>query len=185
MTPDEGGPYGAHRFRVNCDGLPPMGFSEVRGLSVSVVVRDEAREGEPEAGERRADHGRPEWWHWGDWFDRLERATRAPPSSRRRTRSPPLELRRAVADDASLRAWLQGWVDGDVGPRDVRVCLLGSDGDPVRGWVCRAATPVRWTGPEFVAERAAVATESLELTHEGIDAVADLAECCRGADRDP
>jgi hypothetical protein len=160
-----------------------MGFSEVRGLSVSVVVREETVEDELGPSGRESGPERSEWWHWGDWFDRLERATRAPPPPRRETHSPPLELRRGVTDDASLRAWLQGWVDGDVGPRDVRVCLLGSDGDPVRGWVCRAATPVRWSGPEFVAERAAVATESLELTHEGVDAVADLAECCdRGGD---
>ena len=77
----------------------------------------------------------------------------------------------------SLWNWLQSWVAGELDPQDVRVCLLDERGKPVRGWLCRAATPVRWRGPDLVADRAAVATETLTLAHEGIDAVTDLDEC--------
>lgn len=157
-------PYGAHRFRVVPDGLQPLGFTEVRGLAVEVAVR-EADESASGDGPRVS---RP------PWFDRPVLDV---PPARRETRSPPLELRRGVSDDRTLWTWLQEWVAGEVGSRDVRVCLLDVEGRPVRGWVCRAATPVRWSGPDLVADRATVATEALELTHEGIDAVTDLDEC--------
>ncbi|AKU09137.1 phage tail protein [Haloferax gibbonsii] len=173
MTAAESNPYGAHRFRVRCDALPKLGFSEVRGLSVAVE--------QPTSGEPRSESPPSE-------TDRLDRRGRhprkrptprpRPPSpSRRATSSPPLELCRGVTDDRSLWAWFRAWVDGETTPQDVRICLLDATGEPVRGWVCRAATPVRWTGPHLVADAAAVATESLELTHEGIDALADLDEC--------
>ncbi|ELZ96204.1 phage tail protein [Haloferax sulfurifontis] len=172
MTAAGSDPYGAHRFRVRCDALPKLGLSEVRGLSVAVEspTRDES---EPEP--RRPDAG-------GRGRRRRKRSGPRPrprprSPSRRETSSPPLELRRGVTDDRSLWAWFRAWVDGETTPQDVRICLLDATGEPVRGWVCRAATPVRWTGPHLVADAAAVATESLELTHEGIDAVTDLDEC--------
>ncbi|RDZ51178.1 phage tail protein [Haloferax sp. Atlit-4N] len=173
MTAAESTPYGAHRFRVRCDALPKLGFSEVRGLSVAV----ESTNGDV----ARSDSPPPET----DRRDRHDRRARKrpgprprPPSpSRRATSSPPLELRRGVTNDRSLWAWFRSWVDGETTPQDVRICLLDATGEPVRGWVCRAATPVRWTGPHLVADAAAVATESLELSHEGIDSLSDLDEC--------
>lgn len=157
-------PYPAHRFRVSCDELPELGFTEVRGLSVSVAVGD----AEAPAVDRL---------DWRDLRSRPDRPTEEIPSSRRETRSPTLELRRGVTDDQSLWTWLQSWVAGEAEPQDVYVCLLDDEGRPVRGWVCRAATPARWVGPDLVADRAAVATETLELVHEGIEAVTDLARC--------
>lgn len=157
-------PYGSHRFRVACDRLPPLGFTEVRGLSVAVEVRSESN----------GDDGRGEWWDRGD---RPVGRDEPVPAERRRRRSPTLELRRGVTDETALWDWLEAWVAGDATPQDVRVCLLDEAGGPVRGWVCRSATPVRWTGPELVATAAGVATETLELAHDGIDAVEDLTEC--------
>ncbi|CQR52258.1 MULTISPECIES: phage tail protein [Haloferax] len=170
MTAAESDPYGAHRFRVRCDALPKLGFSEVRGLSVAVESAngdDSGSESQSPGADGRGRRARK----------RPTPRPRPPSSSRRATSSPPLELRRGVTDDRSLWAWFRAWVDGEATPQDVRICLLDATGDPVRGWVCRAATPVRWTGPHLVADAATVATESLELTHEGIDAVTDLDDC--------
>lgn len=153
-------PCGAHRFRVDCDALPALGFSEVRGLAVTVADREEG------STDRRLLRERP---------DRAPRGSIPP--DRRTTRSPTIQLHRGVTDDQALWTWFQEWIAGEVDPQDVHICLLDDGGDPVRGWVCRAATPVRWTGPDLVADRAAVATESLELAHEGIDALTDLDEC--------
>lgn len=155
-------PYGAHRFRVVSDALPgELGFTEVRGLSVRVADREDDGPDAVEVGRE----GRLRW-PGGD---------RSP--GQLETRSPTLELRRGVSEDRSLWDWLQSWVAGDVDPQDVRVCLLDGRGRPVRGWVCQAAKPVRWRGPDLVADRAAVATETLTLAHEGIEAVTDLAQC--------
>lgn len=158
-------PYGAHRFRVTCDALPRVGFTAVRGLSVTVTVDgDDTATGPPATRGRRRRGRRP----------------KAGPPAERGTRSPTLELRRGLSEERALWTWLREWVDGTVDPQDVRVCVLDGRGRPVRGWVCRAATPVRWTGPDLVADRGTVATETLELAHEGIDAVTDLDECSPG-----
>jgi hypothetical protein len=154
-------PYGRHRFDVDIgDDRPPLGFTEISGLSVRVQAR-------PSADDEPNDSP-----NWLDWPDRLERAVdRFPPAPRRRTASPTLTLRRGITDDRRLWDWLQEWVAGTVEPRDVRVFLLDEAGDRARGWRCRDATPVRWAGPELAAGRSAVATETLELTHEGIEAI--------------
>ena len=163
MTGREADPYGSHRFRVVCDALPDVGLTEVRGLSVAVVRRDD----EAATGRHGSTAGRR----------RGPRKTKPPAPAERETRSPPLELRRGVTDDQSLWAWLQDWLAGAVPPQDVRICLLDGQRRPVRGWCCRAARPVRWTGPDLVADRPAVATETLTVTHEGIDSIGDLEEC--------
>lgn len=171
MSERESDPFGAHRFRVRCDVLPDLGFTDVRGLSVSVVRTDDADVDADDAPARPP--GRRSVWEVAR--GRFPAATLDPPH--RETTSPLLELTRGVTDDLTLWTWLHDWVAGDVDPQDVRVCLLDGQSTPVRGWVCREATPVRWTGPTLVAERATVATETLELAHQGIDAVTDLSEC--------
>jgi phage tail-like protein len=153
-------PYRRHRFAVDVgDDGPPLGFSAVRGLAVRVQARPD-------------DEKRPDWRDWGERLARLVGGRPSPP--RRRTASPHLTLQRGVTGDRRLWDWLRDWVGGTTGARDVRVFLLDQAGDPARGWVARDATPVRWRGPELVADRPAVATESLELAHEGVEAIDDL-----------
>lgn len=156
-------PYRRHRFAVDIgDDRQPLGFTEVRGLSVRV----QARPGE-EAGDDAGDAD------WLDWRDRFDAISRLPSVPRRRTASPPLTLRRGITDDRRLWDWLRDWVNGQVERRDVRVYLLDAAGERARGWRCRDATPARWTGPELAADRPAAATETLELVHEGLDAIDD------------
>ncbi|GAB6863131.1 phage tail protein [Haloplanus litoreus] len=151
-------PYARHRFAVDLgDDRPPLGFAEVTGLSVRVQAQS------------ADDDPTPEWLDWRDHSRRFRGAAPAP--TRRRTTSPPLRLRRGVTDDRRLWDWLRDWVDGVVKPRPVRVFLLDEAGDRARGWRCRAVTPVRWEGPALAADRPGVATETLELAHEGIDAI--------------
>lgn len=164
MSDDRVDPYGRHRFDVDLgDGRPPLGFTDVSGLSVRVQAAEGDGEGAPER------EGDVDWFDWGDRLGRA--AGRRPPASRRRTVSPPLTLRRGVTDDRRLWDWLQNWIDGRVEPRLVRVFLLDDAGDRARGWRCLDATPVRWAGPELAADRPAPAMETLELTHEGIEAI--------------
>lgn len=171
MSDREDDPYGAHRFSVTSEALPTLGFAEVRGLSVAVAERDD----EVKTEEREeATTARPSVSHWLDAPDHPKATI---PEERRRTRSPPLELRRGLTDDRTLWTWLQDWVAREIEARDVRICLLDGGGRPVRGWICRAATPMRWIGPDLVAEREAVAFETLELVHEGIESIDDPEKC--------
>jgi len=160
-------PYGRHRFAVDIgDDGPPMGFTEVRGLSVR--VRALAGDDESSDGDGNGSEGGDRW----DWGDRLRDVLdAAPPAPRRRTVSPHLTLRRGVTDDRRLWDWLRDWVSGAADPRTVRVFLLDETGDRRRGWRCRDATPTRWQGPELVADRPGVATETLELAHAGVEAL--------------
>lgn len=164
-------PYGAHRFSVTSEALPTLGFVEVRGLSVAVAVPDEGVNNDEKAETTVAG---PPVSHWlGD----IDHPVATISENRRTTHSPPLELRRGMTDDRTLWRWLQDWLAGDIEAQDVRICLLDERGRPARGWLCRAATPVRWIGPDLVAEREAVAYETLEVIHGGIDSIDDPEEC--------
>jgi len=167
MTDRPVDPYARHRFDVDIgDDRPPLGFAEVSGLSVQVEARPPT--------EDESEDERPISPTWLDWGTHLGRTVGwVPPSPRRRTTSPTLTLRRGVTEDRRLWDWLQRWVAGRVDPRDVCVFLLDSDGDRARGWRCLRATPVRWEGPDLVADPPGVATETLELAHEGVEAIAD------------
>lgn len=161
-------PYVRHRFDVDIgDDRPPLGFTEVSGLSVRVQARadgaDEGTDG------RDRGHDAPDWLDLGA---RLGRAIdRIPPAPDRRVASPTLTLRRGVTDDRRLWDWLDDWVAGRVDPRPVEVFLLDDTGERARGWRCLDAAPVRWSGPELAADRPAPATETLELSHDGIEAI--------------
>lgn len=168
-------PYRRHRFVVEADGLPKLGIAEVRGLEVTVEARPDRTTDASAASEGSDD--RP-WWDVGGVVDRVvDRNRPGRPGSTSATpvhdtTSPNLELRRGVTDEPALWNWLRDWVDGRIGPRTVRVYLLDGTGSAAVGWACAAATPVEWTGPDLRADAAGVATERLELAHEGIsDAV--------------
>ena len=157
-------PYRANHFCVSCKALPALGFTEVRGLSVDITIATEtaSRSAQDEATNDR----RP-----------VAASMAASTPEQRETDSPRLELCRGVTDDQALWTWVRDWLAGEVTPQDVRVCLLDGRGTPVTGWVCRDAIPVQWIGPTLVADRDAVAMETLELAHRGVDRVTDLETC--------
>lgn len=152
-------PYHSHRFAVAVDGLPDLGVTEVRGLEATVEDR---------TGPSTGDADRP-WWNPGGILDGVVDR----PSRERETRSPNLELWRGVTDEPALWHWLAEWVEGRIEPRTVRVSLLDETGAAAVGWVCPGATPVEWTGPKLAADAPGVATERLELAHDGIRVATD------------
>lgn len=177
-------PYLGNRFSVEVDGLIVGGVAEVRGLSVDVEVRtgdDERSDGEPWAAlrdmvgsaEAVAETVRERVDGDGSEEGPVSRVDAALAATDRRASSPHLELTRGVTDSDALWTWLREWVEGEANPRDVRVFLLDGEGNRARGWRCRRATPTRWSGPELVADRNAVATETLELAHDGLEAIPD------------
>lgn len=163
-TDERTDPYPDHRFEVDIetDAVPVTGFSDVRGLELSV-----------ESG--ASDTAEPRGWvgmlerdvGWG-WVSRS--SVGAGGTEQRPTDAPTLELRRGVTDDGALWDWFQGWIDGTAAPADARVILLDSTGNPGRVWICKRARPVRWHGPRLTAAEPGVATETYELAHDGIEA---------------
>lgn len=182
--PARADPYLGNRFSVEVDGLVVGGVAEVRGLSVDVEVRagsDEQPDEQPWAALRDvignagaiAETVRGRFDGDGAEEGPVSEIDTALAVSDRRVSSPHLELTRGVTDSDTLWIWLREWIDGAADPRDVRVFLLDGEGYRARGWRCRNATPTRWSGPELVADRNAVATETLELAHDGLEAIPD------------
>src|SRR5262249_7947299 len=81
---------------------------------------------------------------------------------------PNLVLKRGVTyEDALLTLFLDRSDRENRGT--VTLDLLGDDGELVRTWTFNAAFPVKWSGPSFSAKSTNVATETLEIAHQGLD----------------
>lgn len=139
-------PFLTFRFVVEVDGIIAAGFSEVSGLEVEVET-EEYREG----GVNTHAHTLPV-----------------------RAGYPNLTLRRGLAESPLAYLWTQATVDGTVVRKSGRIFVQDETGVPTWGWAFRNAYPVKWTGPELQAEQNAVAMESVELAHEGIEKIQGL-----------
>jgi phage tail-like protein len=80
-----------------------------------------------------------------------------------------LVLKRGIGDLAHLWEWYAGVLQARIERRDVTITMLDSQGKPGIKWVFKEACPVKWTGPELRANTSAVAFESVELVHHGVD----------------
>ena len=135
-------PYLANRFKivVEIDGVEEAGFAECSGLTVETEI-EERREG-----------GVNQYVH------RLPRGSKYSN----------IVLKRGVTDSASLWNWHQKIISGTVESKSLSIVLMDSSGGEKWRWNVQNAFPVKWTGPEFKADGAAVAIETLELAHHGI-----------------
>lgn len=134
-------PYLAFRFLVEIEGLVVGGFSDVSGLQIETVV-DTFREG-----------GLNEYEH------KLPGPTRYPSN---------LVLKHGLTDAHALWDWHQETVQGTITRRNGSIVLLDYEGNETWRWNFVQAYPIKWSGPDFRAENAAVAIETLELVHHGI-----------------
>lgn len=133
-------PYRSFRFRVEIGGTQEGGFQMVSGLE-RVTEFEPYREG-----------GVNEYEH--------QLAVQST--------FPPLILTRGLVD-VRLWDWHQDVINGTIERQVVSVVLLDETGnDEVWRWVCVGALPSRWAGAELDALTGAVATESVELVHQGM-----------------
>ncbi len=91
---------------------------------------------------------------------------------------PKVVLKRPVfaQESATLQGWLKtkgtGWVDGGSPAGDTAVVTLyDSYQEAVMTWTLTNARPASWSGPDLDAGTSKVASEVLELVHEGFDVV--------------
>jgi phage tail-like protein len=85
-----------------------------------------------------------------------------------RLRHPNVTLQGGLTDQSVLLDWLLG--TGALGARrqDVIVTFHEPNGATLRRFYLVSAVPVRWSGPTGNASANAVATESLEIAHQGV-----------------
>jgi phage tail-like protein len=134
-------PYGAFSFLVEIDGIDVAAFSEASGLESTVEVI-EYRNGSDDTTVRK--------------LPGLTKYTN-------------VVLKRGLTSDLSLWRWYRAVRDGRIERRPMTVKLLDEAREPALRFLCREAWPCRWSGPTFDATRSAVAIETLEICHEGIE----------------
>ena len=83
-----------------------------------------------------------------------------------------IQLKRGLIRDPGLFAWYQAGLTQSLGARrDGCIILLTPKGTPAVAWGFRAGIVVKWNGPELNATANAVAVESIEIAHHGIEQV--------------
>jgi phage tail-like protein len=131
-------PVGELRFQVLIDDAVIGAFAECSGLSVEYDIFEYQ-----EGGEQRFVH-----------------------KLRGGLKYPNLVLKRGVTYEDALVQWFFDRSDREE-RGNITLNLLGDDGEQVRSWSFASAFPVKWSGPSFSAKSTNVATETLEIAHQG------------------
>lgn len=81
-----------------------------------------------------------------------------------------ITLKRGISDqDETLWDWFQkGLYDAKVDRKNVSVLLFSPDRTKAKRWNLENAYPVKWGGPDFNTGGQAVAIETLEFVHHGM-----------------
>lgn len=134
-------PAVAFRFEVRFEGLPASGFAECTGLQLETEAHEYAEGGQN---------------------DRVHKfATRSKQS--------PIVLRKGIVD-RRLWDWFFDVSQGRAQFRNGSVVVQDpAGGGTVAEWRVIRAFPTKWTGPDLNATQSAVAVETLELTHNGLE----------------
>ena len=84
-----------------------------------------------------------------------------------RMKHPNLVLKRGVTTVKDLQEWAQ---ESFMGPdrKEITLTMYNEHLDKIRIWSFKNAYPVKWTGPSFNAAQNTVATEVIEIAHDGI-----------------
>ncbi len=134
-------PYLTFRFIVEVNGIVVGGFSEVSGLQAEVDVETIEEGGV------------------NDYVHKLPK----------KTKYPNLILKRGLTDSWALWQWFHNVGNAKMIRMSGAVILLDTEGNPCKRWNFRNAYPVKWSGPDLKADGSAVAIETLELAHEGLE----------------
>jgi phage tail-like protein len=132
-------PVAELRFKVEVQGISIGRFSECTGIAVEVEMKDYN-----EGGSNEFVHKLPT-----------------------RIKYPNIVLKRGVTHEDALLKWF--WDSRNaVQRKEMTITLLGPGASTVRTWAFMNAYPVKWTGPNLKAGSNAIATETLEVVHNGL-----------------
>jgi len=134
-------PYIAFNFLVEIEGLLVGGFTEITGLQIETEVKD-YREG-----------------GLNNYIHKLAGPTRYPSN---------LILKHGLTDIETLWNWHQDVMQGIIKRKNGTIYLLDRQRIPAMWWDFMEAYPVKWSGPELLANSNTVAIETIELVHNGI-----------------
>lgn len=136
-------PYVAFTYLVEISGIRVGGFNEVSGLDAEIEPID-YRNGDEDFVARKL------------------------PGIKK---FPTIVLKRGIIGELDTFEWFRQGALGTVDRREGAIVLRDEERNPVmrwrfiRGWACK------YTGPSFKADSSAVAIESIEICHEGLEVV--------------
>ena len=83
-----------------------------------------------------------------------------------RMKHPNLVLKRGVTSVKDLEQWAK---ESFAGPdrKEITLTMYNEQLQKVRAWSFKNAYPVKWTGPTFNAAQNSLATEVIEIVHDG------------------
>jgi phage tail-like protein len=132
-------PVAELRFKVEVQGISIGRFTECTGISVEVETKDYT-----EGGSNEFVHKLPT-----------------------RIKYPNVVLKRGVTHEDALLKWF--WDSrAKVQRKEMTITLLGPGASTVRTWAFLNAYPVKWTGPNLKGGSNSIATETLEVVHNGL-----------------
>lgn len=126
---------------LGATGLVLGGFSECSGLDAQLTVEDYM-----EGGQNTYVHKLPSRITWGN-----------------------ITLKRGVTLSEELWNWHLSFVQGKGKRRDGLIVLQNELQIPIKTWIFKRGLPLKWSGPAFNATQNAVAIETLEIAHEGVE----------------
>jgi phage tail-like protein len=134
-------PYGVFNFIVEINNAESGGFSEITGLQVETEVEN-YREG----GNNLYEH-------------KLAKITKYPN----------LVLKRGIIDSVQLWRMHQDVINGTIEKSSITVILRNNAKAEKWRWAFKDAYPVKWSATDLNATSNAVAIESLEFAHNGME----------------
>lgn len=78
-------------------------------------------------------------------------------------------LKRGVSFSEDLWNWHFDYVNGNGKRRDGLILMQNELHIPVKIWAFKRGLPLKWTGPTLNAGQGALAFETLEIAHEGLE----------------
>lgn len=131
-------PYSGFNFLVEIDGITQAGFQEVSGLDATTASLDYREGSDPN--------------HTRKLIGMNSYSA--------------ISLKRGITDSDELWRWRKTVIDGAPERKNGSIILRDERGEEKIRWNFSEAWPSKWTGPALNAGSAAVAVETLEITHE-------------------
>jgi phage tail-like protein len=87
-----------------------------------------------------------------------------------RVKYPNLVLKRGITSEDGLMKWFQR-SNTEAKRTDITITMLNHSGERVRTFTFVNAYPIKWTGPTFNSGQSQMATEAIEIAHDGVKPV--------------
>jgi phage tail-like protein len=135
-------PFCGFNFAVEMDGITRMGFKQCSGLDSSTTATKYREGTDPTLAQRQL----PGLMSFSN-----------------------ISLQRGITDDHALWDWRTSVANGVAIRRTISIILRDDAGNEKMRWNIKNCWPVKWAGPAFDATSDAVAIETLDLAHEGVE----------------